>query len=146
MGAFRDIELIFSFSQMTSTYVKLQDAYAAESGAVGTWASIGYIGPGTKDGATKSSTTVFDYADVLDGTTNGSIMIGNLTTAKSGWSAKNKTALNDCKIQSEWKITVKGGSASNGSTVEYAATTPTVGNGETDGCSSLTPNFANIGK
>ena len=131
------------------TYVKLQDAYAAEAGAVGSWVNIGYIGPGTKgtgdDAGKKSNTNVFDYADELTGTTNGSIMIGNLTSAKKGWSAKNKTALNDCPIQSEWNIQVVGGDASNGSTVSYTSNVPAkVDN--VDKCGSLTANFANIGK
>ncbi|SHM12044.1 type II secretion system protein [Fibrobacter sp. UWB7] len=126
------------------TYVKLQDAFAAEAGALGNWEKIGYIGPGTKVGTTKSNTTVFDYEDLFNsasGINAGSIMIGKVTAATDGWSAKAKTALNDCAIQSEWKITVKGGSASNGSTVEYAASNPSG-----TGCSALTPNFENIGK
>lgn len=124
------------------TYVKLQDAYAAEAGAVGLWANIGYIGPGSKV-ASGSSTTVFDYGDVLEGTTDGSIMIGKLTADKDGWTAKNKTALNDCAIQSTWTIKIKGGSASTGSTVVYTASVPDAVNGA---CGSLTANFNNIGK
>lgn len=131
------------------TYVKLQDAYAAESGAVGTWAKIGYIGAGTKVGATKSNTTVFDYEDLLASASainDGSIMIGNVSSATDGWNAKNKTALNDCKIQSEWKIQVTGGSASNGSTVVYTTVVTAGNSGSDDDCKSLTPNFENIGK
>lgn len=126
--------------------MKLQDAFAAETGAIGNWAKIGYIGPGTKNGTTKSYTTVFDYEDLFnEGVANdGTTMIGAVTSETDGWSAKNKTALNDCPIQSEWKITVKGGSASNGSTVEYKATNPIV-TGSAD-CASLSPNFVNIGK
>lgn len=113
---------------------------------IGNWAKIGYIGLCTKNGTTKSYTTVFDYEDLFDAEAadNGTTMIGAVTTAKDGWNAKNKTALNDCPIQSEWKITVKGGSASNGSTVEYSAINPTVS--DSADCASLSPNFVNIGK
>ena len=126
--------------------MKLQDAFAAETGAIGNWAKIGYIGPGTKNGTTKSYTTVFDYEDLFNGkaTNDGTTMIGEVTSETDGWSAKNKTALNDCPIQSEWKITVNGGSASNGSSVEYNATNPIVT--VPADCASLSPNFVNIGK
>lgn len=126
------------------TYVKLQDAYAAETGAVGKWANIGYIGPGTK-GATAgtSNTTVFDYIDNFAGTADGSTMIGSLEDDTHAWEAKNKTALNDCAIQSSWTVKLSMGSASgNGSAVLYTAAAPDT-NGD---CGSLTPNFTNIGK
>lgn len=127
-----------------SSYVKLQDAYAAETGAVGKWANIGYIGPGTKGStAGTSNTTVFDYIDNFAGTADGSTMIGALGENTAAWEAKNKTALNDCAIQSSWTVKLSKGSASgNGSAVLYTAAAPDV-NGN---CGSLTANFTNIGK
>ncbi len=124
--------------------MKLQDAYAAETGAVGKWANIGYIGPGTKGTtAGTSNTTVFDYIDNFAGTAGGSTMIGSLEGDTHAWEAKNKTALNDCAIQSSWTVKLSKGSASgNGSAVLYTAAAPDT-NGD---CGSLTPNFTNIGK
>lgn len=127
------------------TYVKLQDAYAAETGAVGTWGNIGYIGPGTKGStAGTSNTTVFDYKDNFTGTANGSTMLGSLGDNTNAWEAKNKTALNDCTIQSSWTVKLsKGSSSANGSAVVYTSAAPDAAGGN---CSSLTPNFVNIGK
>ena len=125
-------------------HVKLQDAYVAETGAVGKWANIGYIGPGTKGStAGTSNTTVFDYHDNFEGTADGSTMIGSVNGTVDAWEAKNKTALNDCTIQSSWTVKLsKGSSSSNGSAVVYTSAAPDV-NGS---CGSLPPNFANIGK
>ena len=146
MGAFRDIELIFSFSQMTSTYVKLQDAHAAETGAVGTWQMIGYIAPGAKqnNSSEEYSTTVFDYTNkVFTGANNGTTMVGNLS-AVIGWTATAKTALNDCKIGSHWDITMQ--KSGEGASVKYtASTTDLGGSANNSNCTSLTANFANIG-
>ena len=126
------------------TYVKLQDAYAAETGAVGKWANIGYIAPGTKADASHSSTPVFSYIDNFQGTGDtGSTLVGALGDDTGAWEAKNNTALNDCAVNSSWTIKLsKGSTASNGSPVEYTAAAPDV-NGN---CGSLTANFANIGK
>ncbi len=132
-----------SYRYLTISYVKLQDAYAAETGAVGTWGNIGYIGPGTKV-TNGSNTTVFDYIDNFTGTANGSTMLGDLGDETAAWEAKNKTALNDCAIQSSWTVKLsKGSSSSNGSAVLYTAAAPDAAGGS---CSSLTPNFVNIGK
>ena len=126
------------------TYVKLQDAYAAETGAVGKWGNIGYIGPGTKV-TNGSNTTVFDYKDNFAGTgTTGSTLIGALENNTAAWEANNKTALNDCAIKSSWTVKLSKGSASgNGSAVLYTASNPDAAGGA---CSSLTANFTNIGK
>ena len=45
------------------TFVKLQEAYAAENNKVGTWVDIGYKGPGSNAAAGSSSTSsMFTYA------------------------------------------------------------------------------------
>ena len=126
------------------TYVKLQDAYAAETGAVGKWANIGYIAPGTKqnDNSESYSTTVFDYTNSFNGANEGSTMVGSLNAATEGWRATTKTALNDCKIQSYWWIKFR--KSGDGASVAYEADITTTGTTKND-CSSLTPNFRNIG-
>ena len=47
------------------TYVKLQQAYAAESNAAGGWTLIGYSAPGSVSGTT-SSTSNFTYSGAID--------------------------------------------------------------------------------
>ena len=145
MGAFRDIELIFSFSQMTSTYVKLQDAHAAETGAFGNWANIGYIAPGSKTNSNSYSTTVFDYTGAFtNGTKDGTTMVGLLSDTTEGWRATAKTALNDCKIGSYWMIV--SSKAGNGASLSFTASITDLGNGSDNvNCKSLTANFTNVG-
>ena len=127
------------------TYVKLQDAFASESGAAGSWKMIGYIGPGTRVDSTESGTTVFKYLDKFAGDDSQTTMVGALSASddgENGWVAEAKTALNDCDIASQWTINLKKGNATNsGSPIEYVAKNPT----DTD-CKSLTANFENIGK
>ena len=118
--------------------MKLQDTYAAETGAAGSWKVIGYIGPGTKDGDKKSTTTAFDYTDEFNpsDTEKGTTMVNSTALTKAvAWQAESKTALNDCKIQSKWQISIE--SSSQGGVIVY---TPKAG------CSELTANFEQIGK
>ena len=125
--------------------MKLQDAHAAETGAVGNWANIGYIAPGAKGAdAEHYSTTVFDYSNAFAGAHNGTTMVGSLNAATEGWRATAKTALNDCKISSYWMIQFN--KSGDGASVSYTATITDLG-GSTNNvnCSSLTANFANIG-
>lgn len=130
--------------------MKLQDAYAAETGAVGNWAIIGYIAPGTKTAASgnagaSSQTTAFTYTDKFAAANANTTLVGAVgATAVNAWSATNNTALNDCPVNSEWTVKMKTGSASsNGSPIEYVAATP---DGKDTECKPLTANFANIGK
>lgn len=126
--------------------MKLQDAYAAETGAVGTWGKIGYIGPGEKDANASiptSNTTVFKYTDNFTGSGNtGTTIVDQLQDNSAAWQAEAKTALNDCKVTSKWTVKLsRGSSTSDGSLVKYTADAPT-----DDSCSGLTANFGNIGK
>ena len=130
------------------TYVKLQDAYAAETGAAGAWSEIGYIAPGTKASDGKSSkTTVFQYSDQFapKDNTKHTTMVGELNSTdagEAGWAAEALTALNDCPVKSEWTVKLaKGDASASGSMVKYVAKNPTG-----TGCASLTANFENIGK
>ncbi|ACX75628.1 putative type IV pilin [Fibrobacter succinogenes subsp. succinogenes S85] len=121
------------------TYVKLQDAYVAESGVyVGNWKTIGYNMPGSNN---------FTYAE-KDLTANTTTLAG--LSAKVGWKATNNSKLNDCVKDSEWDISISEAGtddASKGSPIAYSATTPSKsGDDDTSDCAALTPNFTKIGK
>ena len=113
------------------TFVKLQEAYAAENNNIGTWAQIGYKGPGSQNAnGSGSVTSNFTYTDATTGSTGG-------------WTATNEVAMNDCQKGADWKITTTYASA-NG-TIETKA-----GNGSTNGknkaacITPLTPNFCKL--
>ena len=125
-----------------SSYVKMQQAYVSEAVAIGSWAVIGYKGPGDNTNATgatggaTSSTNNFNYKDA-SGFSNNTLA---LTSSASivGFTAGNKAKLNDCAIGDHWKITVTAGSAAG----EATFTPSTL----TQDCLQLTPNFSQIGK
>lgn len=127
---------------IVATYVKLQQAYVSEAVAIGSWAVIGYKGPGDNTnaqgatGGATSSTNNFNYKDAT-GFTNNTVV---LTTSASvtGFTAGNKAKLNDCAAGDHWTITVKAGSAAG----EATFTPGTL----TQDCLQLTPNFSQIGK
>ena len=131
-------------SPAAGTYVKLQDAYASETGAAGSWKLIGYIAPGAKDKEstekTKYSTTVFDYTDEFKGDKDNTTMVANLSE-NFGWKAEAKTALNDCGIKSTWEMRMNP--AGTGDAVAYLAKIVPATGDSTD-CASLTANFGNI--
>ena len=131
-------------SPAAGTYVKLQDAYASETGAVGSWKLIGYIGPGAKDenNDKKYSTNVFDYTDEFSGKNENTTMVGLLDGKGVGWKAEAKTALNDCAIKSTWDL--KLNAAGTGDAVAYTATITPAGTSKEEDCKSLTANFKNI--
>ena len=119
--------------------MKLQDAFASESGAAGNWVNIGYIAPGAKTSDDKYSTTVFDYENKFSGANNGTTMVQSLAAGyQDAWEAKAKTALNDCAINSVWHVKIA--KAGTGASIAYEAS---IDNGVA--CSSLTANFVNIG-
>ena len=104
------------------TFVKLQEAYASEKNEVGSWAEIGYKGPGSN--ATNSSkSSTFNYAQ---GDNEG------------GWAATATVALNDCKA-GVWSVTTS---------YNEISTTASVKDGSSDGTTNcetpLTPNFCKI--
>ena len=120
-----------------SSYVKLQDAYVAESGTyVGNWTMIGYNMPQSNN---------FNYTGAIQ--TNTLALAG--LQATEGWSATNKAKLNDCAANSKWSIQVEEAQTANaakGSPISYTAATPAATNGSTSDCSQLTPNFTFIGQ
>ena len=121
------------------TYVKLQDAYAAESNQLGGWELIGYTAPGTKASTTSFSSTNFTYKDGT-GFTNNTVALS--PAGKVGWTPGNKQRLNDCPNADNWTVTVKQNGATAGEAKFEAAINAT----NTVGCTALTPNFTNIGK
>ena len=126
---------------MTTTYIKLQDAYVSESNAVGSWKLIGYVAPGSTSASTEGSTTNFAYTAGTDLPVAGSTLsietVGS--TGKVTWQAKNLVALNECAVAdaNKWTITTKA--ATNGNSVTYDAAV-------SDNCRQLTPSYEKIGK
>ena len=125
--------------------MKLQDAYASETGAAGSWKLIGYIAPGAKDKDSKDkakySTNVFDYTDEFEGKNNNTTMVADLKD-NMGWKAEAKTALNDCSIKSTWDLQMNA--AGTGDAISYTATITPTGDASEDDCKSLTANFESI--
>ena len=123
------------------TYVKLQRAYISEYDSIGTWALIGYKGPGDVT-ATSSKTTNFSYTDGVEAKADLP------EQDKIGWTAENNVQLNDCGAKSKWTIAMKKAAASSGNAAAGDAIfTAKVGVEQGDaGCTALTPSFDKIGK
>ena len=137
------------------------DAYAAETGALGAWKTIGYVAPGVADTSNgKGTTTAFTYSGgktdskptcsdgfqwkadkkkCLDKDENEGAVTGD--EIEKGWIAHNNTKLNECDPGDHWDISAKVGTAStNPGAVQYVKSElPTE-------CDQLTPQFGNIGK
>lgn len=121
------------------TYVKLQQAYISEDGSIGTWALIGYKGPG-EGSADSSKTTNFSYS-------NGVEAKDTLPAQdKIGWTAKNNVQLNDCSANSTWTIAMKKADASSAAAGDAIFTAKVGGEQSNAGCTALTPSFDKIGK
>lgn len=119
------------------TYVKLQDAFVAETGAYyGGWAKIGYQAPGASAAnATTGSTSNFTYdqAGTYDQTDN-TAALG--TSFVAVWQATNLLKLNDCAgSAANWKLGIKGGSSGQYEWATY----------QHANCSVLTPSFKSLG-
>ena len=106
------------------TFVKLQEAYASENNAVGTWEAIGYKGPGeqTANNGSTSKTASFGYANTVAG----------------NWIATSSVALNDCPANSTWTVTTSYTATSGGITTTAASSS--VANCVTP----LVPNYCKI--
>ena len=115
-------------------YVKLQDAYAAESNKLGTWTDIGYTAPGTKQSGGSFKSNVFEYSGDMTAatelTTEGAAPTGD------EWKAAALTALNDCPSSANWTINVTG---------KTTGVTYVNGYSHETECKPLTPSFENIG-
>ena len=108
------------------TYVKLQEAYAAEQNKIGSWAEIGYKDP--SGSSTGGSTTNFTYAE---GSTSGT----------DDWKATSRVGLNDCQVGTVWKM----GATYASSTGNITFTPAFDENGDDCTMAGLTPNFDKIG-
>ena len=108
--------------------MKLQEAYASESNAMGGWKLIGYQAPGNN-----KVTTNFTYSGAIDET--GS----TTTTTPDAWKAAANVALNDCAANSGWSI--QTAIAATTGVVSFTASLSDAAN-----CNALTPNFTKIGK
>ena len=105
------------------TFIKLQDAYAAENNAVGSWSAIGYKGPGSQAGSpgTSSKTGTFEYSQP-----NG----------EGTWQAKTIPALNDCQAGATWGV--KSAYSSGNVVTEVGSSN------ETDCVTPLMPQFCKL--
>ena len=119
------------------TYVKLQQAYFSESNKVGGWQLIGYMAP-SGDGASQTTNFAYGVGDITAGQTVDATTAGSI-----GWTAKNRIALNECAIPSDynWSVKVKlASTGTNGKDVGFESAA------KGTGCISLTPSFEKIGK
>ena len=121
------------------TYVKLQDAFAAEAGAIGSHAKIGYVLP---------SSSNFAYSDPGEFTQDQTTELKDLTAEVVHWQADNNTKLNDCVMHSKWQIKLVAASSSNQGVVDYVAGVDGEDEGKgaatTGSCLTITPNFVNL--
>ena len=118
--------------------MKLQQAYFAESGKAGGWTLIGYTAPNGGE------TTNFFYGIGSIGT-QASVTVSGSTL---GWSASNRTALNECTAgsantkeftaASNWNVYLNAGESVQDVAFSASATGA--------GCVALTPTFDKIGK
>lgn len=145
------------------TYVKLQDAYASESGTVGLWPAIGYIAPGAKSSSDDTGTTAaFTYSGASTVTVscprgsakneaNKCMTTGDNPTEVSatggsvteGFKATSTAKLNDCVLGTAWTLDA----TTQTGVVTY---TNKIGGTEfataAEACKGLTPQFGTIGK
>lgn len=113
------------------SYINMQDAFAIEKLAVGTWMEIGYSAPGDKkvSGAGGASQQYLSANFQYDETA-------------LGWAATAATKLNDCEKDTQgWTLTstFDGDPADGEGNVTYAT-------GGTDECLGLTPAFGTLVK
>ena len=125
-----------------STYVKLQQAYFAESLKAGGWTLIGYTAPGNGAATTNF---VYGIGGIAENTT------ANVSSETVGWTADNLANLNECAKGSQtagknnattanWKVSVIQGAGTSNQELVFTAAV----NGA--GCTALTPTFDKVGK
>ena len=117
------------------TYVKLQDAYVAETGAYyGNWEQVGYQAPGAAStSATVGETSNFKFEQA--GTYVNKTQALN-TSFVAVWKATNLLKLNDCAGNTaNWALGIKGGTSGQ---YEWATH-------QGSSCDLLTPSFKNLG-
>jgi len=138
------------------TYVKLQDAYFAETNSLGKWDAIGYKmanttnftygGENVNPSNDCSEGTTWSATDkACKGTKDGVAVTGTVTGSViiEGWTAANGANLNDCAKGTNWKISATtvdptGGANATGASLTYSSAPLTAG------CTALTPKFVEI--
>lgn len=135
--------------------MKLQDAFASETGALGNWTNIGYVmkasasftyeGDKVDAEVTCAEGTYDKTAKKCQKDGEGDDAGKKIETAVSGaaitkgWVAKNTAKLNDCDPGENWTISgTIGTAAANTGAVSYSST---IGSAA---CEQLTPSFAKI--
>jgi len=105
------------------TYINMQDAYVVEANDIGTWAKIGYTGPGSNS-ASGAQSAVFLYTE---------------GESAPQWNASPvNSKLNDCGTDESWELSAYKDDSEEGQTnVKYNA------DGDDD-CTALTPSFVNL--
>ena len=110
----------------------------------GNFGIIGYTAPGNitaagaNDKSAVSQSTNFEYSDTKSGYVNGTAALPNENQIT--WTAKARVALNDCAVDSEWRVAVKKATAA-ADAVTFTSSLSDVAN-----CQALTPSFDKIGK
>ena len=139
--------------------MKLQDAYASETSALGTWKVIGYAKPGgtnfdyaedtgtltvtcASGEASEDNTKCLDKKD-SDNKVVESGVVGSSTYTEA-WSASNVADLNECTKGKNWVIAATIGK--NNSATTTAGTVAYDSQIKQSTCESLTPNFTAIGR
>ena len=117
------------------TYISLQDAYAVEANAVGSWQAIGYSAPGEKTSEAEAGTSQ-TYQ-----TTNFEYIEGVITQAD--WRAKPRVKLNDCAANSDgWKMKSSFTAGSETDAGNYQLSFED--NSSDAACKGLTASWANL--
>ena len=120
-------------------YVKLQQAYFAESQAIGSWKIIGYTGPGVNS-TDKSQTNNFTYEPQSGAPKSSDTKAGDAAKSwMAGWSAANRAKLNDCPEGVNWGVGVKV--SSDGKDMYTSA----YNSANQTNCEPLTASFKQIG-
>lgn len=82
------------------TYIKLQQAYAMDAGAIGGWGLIGYAGPGAKS-EDKTVSSHFAYSSSIG---SDEAVDRKDRGLSSVWEARSLSKLNDCIVGSSWSL------------------------------------------
>ena len=109
------------------TYINMQDAYVVEASSIGSWAEIGYTGPGSNS-SSGSQSAIFLYTEKQK------------SGETAGWEATPTAGnkLNDCDAGEKWTLNAQRiTSGDQQGNVGYNAT-------GTKDCTDLTPAWAKL--
>ena len=116
------------------TFINLQEAYAVEANAIGTWSAIGYSAPGALKNGTGTGTTSAQY--LSDNFQYDEGKVGTLD-----WAVTPRTKLNNCAkdTQNAWTIKSSFTAGQDGGNYNLSYTA-----GGTPDCLGLTASFKNV--